>query len=366
MSSKKHIAFIVPYPVGKAPSQRFRVENFLPLLDAAGMPYRLYPFMDDKTWNVLYKQGSPLQKVTGILKGFLKRWKHVLWDIRNAEAVFVHREAAPLGPPLFEWIIAKLWHKRMIYDFDDAIWIPNTSSENVLVAAMKANWKVQRICRYATVVTGGNDYLCAYAQAHTRGAVVKVPTVVDTVSRYNILKDHTDVKEVTVGWTGSHSTLKYLESIAPVLADMQRRQKFTFLVIADKKPELNLPYFEFVPWSATAEIPDLLRIDIGLMPLTADAWSEGKCGFKLIQYLSLGIPALASPIGVNTVIVEEGVNGFLCADTETWRMRLEQLVADSKLRSTLGSNGRKKMIAEYSITSQQQVFLDLFPKQQDF
>lgn len=316
--------------------------------------------MNEQTWNVLYRHGSPLQKVVGIMKGYLKRWKHVLFGIRNAKAVFVHREAAPLGPPVFEWIIAKLWRKKMIYDFDDAIWIPNTSSENALAAALKANWKVPCICRYASIVTGGNDYLCRFARENTAGEVIKVPTVVDTVRRYNKEKEHGVQEKITVGWTGSHSTLKYLDYLVPVLASMQKRLPFTFLVIADKDPKLELPDFRFVPWNAATEIEDLLKIDIGLMPLTPDPWSEGKCGFKLIQYLALGIPALASPVGVNPVIIEEGVNGFLCTNADDWEKRLEQLIGDAMLRSSMGHNGRAKMVAEYSIVSQQEKFLGLF------
>ena len=108
----------------------------------------------------------------------------------------------------------------------------------------------------------------------------------------------------------SHSTLQYLDNIVSIIKELQEEIDFTFLVIADKNPELPLKDFQFVPWAAATEIQDLLRMDIGSMPLQADTWSEGKCGFKLIQYLSLAIPALASPVGVNKVIIQEGINGY--------------------------------------------------------
>ena len=315
--------------------------------------------MNETTWNVLYKGGSAVQKAGGILKGFRQRWYTVLREAKQYDWIFIHREAAPLGPPLLERYLKNVLNKRIIYDFDDAIWIPNTSAENKLAARLKAFWKVPQICGWAHTVTAGNDYLCAFARNHTRGRVLRIPTVVDTELRYNQLKEHRP-GPVTVGWTGSHSTLKYLDDIMPVLQELQKELDFTFVVIADKKPELPLKNWEFVPWNADTEIVDLLRLDIGVMPLTPDTWSEGKCGFKLIQYLSLGIPAVASPVGVNPVILQEGESGFLASTTAQWAAALESLILDSEKRKAFGLQGRKKMVAEYSIASQRETFQRMF------
>jgi glycosyltransferase involved in cell wall biosynthesis len=183
--------------------------------------------------------------------------------------------------------------------------------------------------------------------------------VVDTGHRYNRLKEHKEGKPV-VGWTGSHSTLKYLDELLPVIRELQEELEFTFLVIADKAPEINLKDWEFVAWNTQTEIDDLMRIDIGVMPLTADLWSEGKCGFKLIQYLSLGIPALASPVGVNSKIIVEGENGFLCANDGAWKSGLRKLITDASARAQFGQAGRGKMIMEYSIQSITPAFLQVF------
>jgi glycosyltransferase involved in cell wall biosynthesis len=325
------VLFLLPYPLHRAPSQRFRVENLLPLLDDAGIEYTLRPFMDEETWNVLYKGGSALQKASGILKGFRQRWYMVLREAKHYDWIFIHREAAPLGPPLLERYLKKVLNKRIIYDFDDAIWIPNTSAENKLASRLKAFWKVPQICSWSHTVTAGNDYLCDFARKHSRARIVRLPTVVDTEQRYNQLKEHVE-GPVTLGWTGSHSTLKYLDEIMPVLQELQERLDFNFVVIADKKPELPLRNWQFIPWNAETEIPDLLRMDIGVMPLTADTWSEGKCGFKLIQYLSLGIPAVASPVGVNPVILDHAASGYLASEPAEWKQALEALIQDSGKR----------------------------------
>lgn len=361
MPDPVRVLFLVPYPLHRAPSQRFRVENLLPLLDEAGISYTLRPFMDEATWNILYKGGSAPQKARGILKGFLQRWKTVRKEAGSYDYIFIHREAAPLGPPVFEWWLKKIKKKKIIYDFDDAIWIPNTSAANKIARWVKAFWKVPFICKWSYEISAGNDYLCQYAAQHTKGSIVKVPTVVDTERRYNVLKQHHSGKPV-VGWTGSHSTLKYLDDVVPVLQQLQEKHDFTFLVIADKKPELPLKDWQYISWNPATEIDDLLKIDIGLMPLTPDPWSEGKCGFKLIQYLSLGIPALASPVGVNTIIVEEGRNGYLCSTPEHWAAGIGQLLSDTSKRAAMGAVGRQKMIGEYSILSIKKAFTGLFSR----
>lgn len=354
----KKVLFIVPYPTHVAPSQRFRVELFIPYIENADFDYRIAPFMDANTWKLLYRNGNTLSKASGILKGFLKRWKTVLFDAPSFDYVFIHREAAPIGPPVFEWILAKLWRKKIIYDFDDAIWIPNTSNSNKLAASLKANWKVGAICKWAYKVTPGNDYLCQYARQYNTH-VIKLPTCVDMERMHNKVKEHGH-HPLVVGWTGSHSTLPYLNDIIPAINKLQQQYDFTFTVIADKKPELDLPKWNFIPWNEATEIDDLLKIDIGIMPLKADTWSEGKCGFKLIQYLSLGIPAVASPVGVNKVIIEDGINGFLAGTTEEWEEQLEKLITDAALRAAMGKKGHQKMLAEYSVQSQKDTFLSLF------
>jgi glycosyltransferase involved in cell wall biosynthesis len=355
---KGSILFIVPYPEHKAPSQRFRVELFEPYLLQQKIHYSIASFMDADTWHHLYQKGSALQKVWGIIKGYFKRIKTVFIDVPKYDYIFIHREAAPLGPPVFEWIIAKLWRKKIIYDFDDAIWIPNTSKENKLAGWLKCFWKVRLICKWSYKIAGGNDYLCRYAKQFNRN-VVLIPTCVDMERQHNTSKIHTTTKPV-IGWTGSHSTLSYLDIVIDTIKQLQDELDFTFLVIANKKPNLDLNDWQFIAWNEASEINDLLKIDIGIMPLQPDEWSEGKCGFKIIQYLSLGIPAIASPVGVNKAIIEEGVNGYLCSTATEWENKLTLLIQDANLRRQLGDNGREKILAEYSTQSHAQNFISLF------
>lgn len=355
-----HILFIIPYPLGKAPSQRFRFEQYLEQLRERGHHLAFAPFIDDKTWHVLYQDGKLVHKALGICKGFAKRF-FLLFGLYRFDSVFIHREAAPIGPPVFEWIIGKVFGKRIIYDFDDAIWIPNTSEENRLAAKLKWHGKVAAICRWSYKISCGNEYLCAYARQFNQKVILN-PTTIDTESVHNpdLYQVPNNGETLVIGWTGSHSTLMYLDQLVPIIQELEKRYKFVFLVIADKAPQMHCKSLRFVPWNKEREILDLMSLDIGVMPLSDDAWAKGKCGFKALQYMALGIPALVSPVGVNAQIVDDGANGYICHDKQDWYNKLETLILNAALRKSLGENAREKVVRDYSVRSNGDNFLTLF------
>ena len=352
MSPKPSILLLSPYPWGAAPSQRFRYEHYL----EEEKEVTHAPFWSAKSWNRLYDSGNWGHKIAGLMGGFLRRLL-LLRHLHRYECVYIHREATPLGPPIFEWLIAKVWRKPIIYDFDDAIWLPNTSRENRWVAWLKWHGKVKWICRWSRIVSCGNTYLAAYAREYARDVRV-IPTVVDTRHAHNRLKDQRQGR-VVVGWTGSHSTLPYLQPLLPVLQELERELEFETVVIANKDPQLALQHYRFVPWNKATEIDDLLQLHIGLMPLEDSAWTRGKCGFKAIQYMALGIPALVSPVGVNPQIVTQGEQGFHCVQPADWKRYLRQLIQDADLRSRLGQAGRARVQEKYSVAATRPAFQQL-------
>jgi glycosyltransferase involved in cell wall biosynthesis len=351
------VLFIFPYPHGAAASQRFRFEQYLALLTQQGISYTLAPFLDLKTWSILYKKGHALQKLAGILKGFMRRI-NLLFQLQAYDYVFIHREASPVGPPVFEWLIAKVFRKKIIFDFDDAIWLPNTSVNNRIAASLKWHHKTASICGYAFKVSAGNAYLADYARQFNANVIIN-PTTIDTVSMHNQLKEQ-DTSPFVIGWTGSHSTIQYLVEIIPVLQKLEKEHHFIFLIISDKAPAFQLNSLQYLPWSKETEIHDLLRMNIGIMPLTDDEWAKGKCGFKALQYMALGIPALVSPVGVNTEIVDHGINGYICSSAQDWRHHISVLIKDTGLRRQIGLAAREKVEQKYSIQANCRNFLDFF------
>ena len=356
-ATPKKILFLTSYPYDTAPGQRFRYEQYLNILKQNGFEYSYASFMDDATWDILYKKGLLLRKTLGILMGFLRRFL-LLFQMGGYDYIFIFREAAPLGPPLIEWFIAKVLKKKIIYDFDDAIWLPNTSENNKIIAGIKWHGKVAKICSWSHKVSCGNAYLAAYASQFNKNVVIN-PTTIDTVNYHNKIKDqHTP--GLTIGWTGTHTTIQYLNFIVPILQKLEKQYDFIFMVISNSPPEFELRSLQYVKWSKEKEIEDLLRFNIGIMPLTDDAWAKGKCGFKALQYMSLSIPAIVSPVGVNKEIVDHNVNGMICDSPEDWEAALKSFMEAANLRVTMGVAARQKVINHYSVLSNTSNFLSLF------
>lgn len=351
------VLFIVPYPAGVAASQRFRVEQFLPLLDEEGINYNLASFWDNKTWPILYRHGYTWQKSLGMLKGLVNRI-FLLADLPEFDYIFIHREAIPVGPPWFEWLASKLLGKKVIFDIDDALWLPNTTDSNALAAKFKQHHKVKQIIEWSYKVSCGNKFLMQYAGRFNNKTVL-LPTTVDTTGYYDQVKQQ-QTEKVVVGWTGSHSTLSYLKTIEPVLQRLEYEFAFDFIVIADKKPDLMLKSLKFILWYKENEIEDLLKLNIGIMPLPATEWAEGKCAFKAIQYMALGIPTVVSAVGANIDAVPNGKTGYVCASEEEWYLRLKELLQDADLRAAMGQKGRDWVEQQYSVAAHKATFLKLF------
>ncbi|MFZ2905942.1 MAG: glycosyltransferase family 4 protein [Cyclobacteriaceae bacterium] len=355
------ILFLVPYPPGEAPSQRFRFEQYFSHLRKAGHTYNLQSYLSLEAWKNLYQAEDSFSKAFSIISGFFKRLG-LLPTLGKYDFVFIHREAAPVGPPFFEWIISKIFRKKIIYDFDDAIWMTDKTSESTLQKIIRWRSKVGSICSWSYKISCGNQYLADYAKQFNLQVIVN-PTTIDTEAMHNpkLFAEKASRQLITIGWTGSHSTLKYLKVLEEAIKVLEKKHALLrFLVIADQKPLLNIQSMEFLSWKKNSEVHDLMKIDIGVMPLPDDDWSKGKCGFKALQYMALEIPTVASPVGVNSNIVDHGKNGFLCSTHEEWVAALELLVQDVALRKQIGQEGRKKIISHYSVESNAAVFLSLF------
>src|SRR5687768_8121902 len=229
------ILFLAPYPAGESPSQRYRFEHYLRFLNEYGINYTYKVFLSRKAWDIFFVRGNFFRKLSALISGFARRWL-LMFTIRRYDFVYIHRETAPLGPPVFEWIIARLFRKKIIYDFDDAIWIPIASVHNRIALRLKWFSKVGTICRWSYKVSVGNDFLADFARKYNQHVFV-VPTVVDTERSHNRIKDQQGA-ELVVGWTGTLTTLKYLDVVIPVLQRLQDRIDFLFLVIANVDPQL--------------------------------------------------------------------------------------------------------------------------------
>lgn len=351
---KLHI--IAPYPRGEAPSQRFRFEQYLNMLENNGVRIVFHSFHTPNSWKRLYQPGKFGLKLLDLCWNFMRMWG-ILFRLIGAKDIFIHREMAHLGPPVYEWILAKIWRKKYTYDFDDAIWIPNYSAANAKFQRLKAYWKVPYLIRWANKVQAGNAYLANYAKQFNANVAV-VPTTIDTEHVHNVLVDPSK-RPLIIGWTGTHSTMHYLEPIFPLIQKLEQEFEFEFHVISNKQLELPLKSLRYKDWNQDTEIADLTQFHIGLMPLHEDQWSSGKCGFKALQYMALGAVAVVSPVGVNTTIVQHLENGWVADSLEEWETSLRTLLQDDNLREKIGREARKSIEAHWSVNAWKEYYSQL-------
>jgi glycosyltransferase involved in cell wall biosynthesis len=215
----------------------------------------------------------------------------------------------------------KNFQKENNFDFDDAIWVPVASQHNRMAKFIKWPSKVATICKLSYKVSVGNSFLANFAKKYCKDVQI-VPTVVDTEVVHNKMQNQ-DIENPIVGWTGTITTLPYLQMAVPALLKLQEKINFSFVVIANSNPQLALKNYKFIKWRKETEVEDLLSMHIGLMPLADTDIEKGKCGFKAIQYLSLGIPAVVSPVGANLEVVDNGVNGFVADSENEWIQQLK-------------------------------------------
>jgi glycosyltransferase involved in cell wall biosynthesis len=332
---------VVPYPAGRAPGQRYRIEQWTSLLRREGIDVTFSPFLSQRGMGMLYEPGHLPAKAWETLRGYLRRLAEALRRT-SADVIFIYREAALLGPAWIERLLAL--RRPLVFDFDDAIYLAGTSQSNAWSRRLKSVTKVDTICRIARHVTVGNEFLAKYARDRASEVTV-IPSTIDT-DVYQV-GPRAQNRVPVVGWTGSVTTLPYLMALAPALRQLRERREFELRVIGPKIAIEGLAV-QWLPWRAETEPADLCTLDVGLMPLPDDEWSRGKCGMKALQYMGLAIPPVVSPVGVNTAIVHDGVNGFYARSAEEWVDRISQLLRDESLRRWMGSAARRTVERWYS------------------
>jgi glycosyltransferase involved in cell wall biosynthesis len=243
---------------------------------------------------------------------------------------------------------------RLIFDLDDAVYGRNIVEFQVpFFRMLQDEDQAKKISSYASAVVAGNRYLKELALQYNRN-VCLIPTPVDT-NRFCPRKEDPsrEHKDIVIGWIGVSGTfIEYFPSIVEVLQEISRRYPIRLKVITrpTKEPfHLSGVSCNWVPWSYESEVKEMEEFDIGIMPLTDDEWARGKCGLKLLQYMAMGIPSVASRVGTNCEILEDGVAGFLAMEPREWIDKLSRLIEDALLRKKMGEAARKKVVEKYSL-----------------
>ena len=335
---RKKVLIVCPYPIDTVPGQRFRFEEYLDTFAAAGIEVTIEPFLSPRTFAVFHQRGNTTRKAAGVMAGFVRRLS-LLPRLRGFDYIFLCREAAPVGPPVFEWIMFMIG-SRVIYDFDDAIFLPNSLSGGRLLHLAKWSSKVGWITRRSRQVTVCNQFLKGWASQLNRDVVV-LPTTVGP-QYFERRKTYSSANIPVIGWTGSYSTAKYLELVRSALVKLQERHEFEFVVICNFDPGFpELKHYRFIKWRSATEVDDLIQLDIGLMPVHDGLWENGKVGLKAIQYSALGVVPVVSNVGSGTEVVVDGKTGLVVDNTEeAWYCALTRLLDERASWSVMGQCAR--------------------------
>jgi glycosyltransferase involved in cell wall biosynthesis len=301
------------------PSSRYRILQYLPYLKQRGIKANVavYPHT-------------------------ISEAKKIYHEIQNYDVVLLQRKR----PNALSLHFLKQRAKKLVYDFDDGVMYRSANAASPYSATRERRFA--RIVKAVDHVIAGNTFLGDQARRYTEQVTV-IPTVID-IKKYTPKNYARKKTKITIGWIGSSSTLPYLEHIKGVFEALgERYKRLELKVICDTFFDSEkIPVIKKT-WNEEEEITDLKSLDIGVMPLSDDPWSRGKCGLKILQYYGVGIPVVCTPVGVNRDVVQDGVNGFWAMTDEEWVEKLSLLIENLALRQEMGLRGREVVRDSYSI-----------------
>lgn len=332
---------ILPRHSPRAASCRHRFVQYLPYLAEHGFECEVSPFFDDRYTAEVLGGG---EKHWWRFGGSVRTRLGALARARRYDLVVAHSEFVPYAPLAIEGWLARL-ATPYVLDFDDAFFHAYDEHPSALVRRLLGS-KIGALMGRSALNVAGSEYLADYARRFSSRVAV-VPTVVD-LPRYPAAPHTASGARFSIGWIGSPATTPHLQAVVGELGEFCRRHDAEIVAIGARPfPTDGLP-IRWLPWSEESEVREFARTDVGIMPLPATSWAAGKCGFKLIQAMACWRPVVASPVGANCHIVEDGVSGFFARPGE-WAAALERLFASPALRSEFGIAGRRRVERDYSL-----------------
>ena len=357
MKAKK-ILVICPHPEGVAPGQRLKYEQYFDYLRENGYQITVSPFMTKRLWEIVYKKGRYFEKIFWTLYGYLRRIGDLV-RLPFYDGLYVFLWVVPFGPAVFERLFALL-KRELVYDIDDLVFLKPKSAANPFVAWLKSEARIVVPLKRARHIITCTPALDAFARRYND----KTTDISSTINTDIYVPANRYVNEgpITLGWSGSHSTVQYLHLLDDVLRQLASEIPLRLLVIGDTDFRIDGVNVTAIAWNPATEVRDLQRIDIGLYPLPYAEWVYGKSGLKALQYMALGIPTVATAIGANFRIIEDGVSGFLVRTAEEWQEKIRLLAANPGLRQRIGVKGRERVEHDYSVRANRDTYLAIYDR----
>ncbi|MEM8938758.1 MAG: glycosyltransferase family 4 protein [Bacteroidota bacterium] len=348
--------FLVLHRKDRSPGQRYRHEQYVDFLERNGITCCFRPLLKTKKEDEIFYGTNALPKIFVGFKAFYRRFKSII-EAKAFDVVYIYRDAFFFGTFFERWL--KKISSKIIYDFDDAIWLMDKNANQGIFNKLKNPKKTATISKLADLVIVGNKFLATYAKQFNSNVTI-IPSTIDFATYSMIPKK--EQKRICIGWTGSFSTIKYFETVVPALKLVKKKygSKVYFKLIGEptyKNQELGITGLS---WNSATELEDLMELAIGIMPLPDSAWTRGKCGMKALQYMGLEIATIISPIGVNKEIIQDGENGFLASSTKDWVEKISLLIENADLRKRLGKAGRETVAKYFSLEANKEKWLRAF------
>ena len=353
----KKILFLAHHRLDRSPGQRYRFEQYFDYFRKHNIECDLANIISEEDDRIMYQSKNYFKKALVALNAYKTRYLN-LKEIDKYNLVVIYREAIPTRSVFFEKMISKK-NVPIILDFDDAIWIKDVSQVNKNLSWFKNEKKIEKILPLCAHVTCGNKYLYDYAIKFNNNVSI-IPSTVDTA--HYIPNKRKNGNSVRIGWVGSHTTIKHFEKVLNVFKKLKDRYEnsIEFIVIGDENYVNSQLDIKVLKWDNSKEVELFNSFDIGVMPLPDNEWTKGKCGMKGLLYMSVGVPAVISAVGMNKEIINHGVDGFLADGENQWYEVLSKLIDDSELRIKIGAKGREKVIKKYSKDSAKDLYLNLY------
>ena len=343
----KKILVICPYPKGEQAGQRLKYEQQFSNFEKLGFEVVVEPFMDKDMWTILYKKGFFIKKVIGTLKGYFRRFA-LIFQLYKYEIVYIFLWATPFEDYIFERLFI-FFSKKIVYDIEDNVLIMEKNEINPITYYLKSKNKITYLIKNSTkIITSSKKLIEICNEISKKNNSVYIPPGIDII-RYSDSIQYSKDKTITIGWTGTFTSKRYLDAVIPILVKLSKIRKIKLLVISNF--EYNVPDLdvEVIPWTKDHEIQDLLKMDIGIYPLIDEKWVAGKSGLKALQYMALGIPTIASNIGNSQEVIKHMKDGILVNNEDEWLNAFLLLIDNIDLRKKLGQQSREKVFQEYTV-----------------
>ncbi|MCW2992474.1 MAG: hypothetical protein JWM73_3068 [Solirubrobacterales bacterium] len=339
------VLVLTPYLYGTAPGPRSSIELWERVLEPAGIQLDYAAFESDRLHRIIYRPNESRAKAAEMVRCY-GRQLGTVGRLSDYDAALIYREAALIGPALIERLAAR--KVPLIYQLDDPLYVPYRSIHNGYLSYLKFFGKVRSIAGLSAVTVVNSPQHAEYVAPHAR-RIVEVPSVVDADTYTYVPPEREPGSPVTIGWSGSSTTVGNLQVIEPVLRELGARDDVRLKFIGGGDFGLPRVAHEAQQWSAATEIDDLRSLDIGLLPLPDNPWNRRKFYLKLVQYMALGIPAVCTPLGTNPQVVDHGETGFLAETLDDWRALLGRLIDEPELRRDMGRRAAEEAQRHYTL-----------------